>query len=90
MSAINKAGLVDRPYPVQDTLFFKLQGTPEYILEASKAVQEIVRKHGSSRFEFAATDEAAEEIWQNRKYALMSTLAAHPGTRCWSTDVWYV
>ncbi|KAG6333829.1 hypothetical protein ID866_5261 [Astraeus odoratus] len=87
MSAINAAGLVERPYPVQDSLFFKLQGSPESIAEASKAVRDIVKKHGSSRFEFATTDEEADEIWQNRKYALMSTLGAHPGTRCWTTDV---
>lgn len=87
MSAINAAGLVDRPYPVQDTLFFKLQGSPESIMETSRAVQEIANKYGSSRFEFASTDEEAEEIWQNRKYALMSTLGAHPGTKCWTTDV---
>ncbi|KAI6110066.1 D-lactate dehydrogenase cytochrome oxidoreductase [Pisolithus sp. B1] len=87
MSAINAAGLVERPYPVQDTLFFKIQGSSESIMEASKAIQEIARKHGSSHFEFASTDEEAEEIWQNRKYALMSTLGAHPGTKCWTTDV---
>lgn len=87
MSAINAAGLVERPYPVQDTLFFKIQGSPESIMEASKAIQEIASKHGSSHFEFASTDEEAQEIWQNRKYALMSTLGAHLGTKCWTTDV---
>lgn len=87
MSAINAAGLVERPYPVQDTLFFKIQGSPESIVETSKAIQEIANKHGSSHFEFASTDEEAQEIWQNRKYALMSTLGAHLGTKCWTTDV---
>ncbi|KAG5636498.1 hypothetical protein H0H81_007832 [Sphagnurus paluster] len=87
MNAINSAGLVDHPYPVEDTLFFKIQGDPASIKNTSKAVQEIVSKHGSSRFEFASTDEEADDLWQNRKYALMSTLAANPGTRCWTTDV---
>ena len=41
-----------------------------------------------SRFEFAKTDEEADTLWQNRKYALISTLGAHPGSRCWTTDVW--
>lgn len=88
MSAINEAGIVEKAYPVQDSLFFKLQGSPESIAETSYVVQQIVRSHGSTRFEFAATDEEAETIWENRKYALMSTLTSHPGTKCWTTDVW--
>jgi len=87
MSAINTAGIVEKPYPVQDTLFFKLQGSPESIAETSRVVQQIVQSHGSTRFEFAATDEEADDIWENRKYALMSTLASHPGMKCWTTDV---
>lgn len=89
MSAINVAGLVDKPYPVKDTLFFKIQGDASSIAQASKTVGTIVNNHGSLRFHFAATDKEADELWQNRKYALMSTLAAHPGSRCWTTDVWY-
>lgn len=88
MSAINTAGIIERPYPVQDTLFFKLQGSPESIAETSHVVQQIVRKYGSNRFEFAATDEEADNLWENRKYALQSTLASHPGMKCWTTDVW--
>jgi len=89
MSAINVAGLVDKPYPVKDTLFFKIQGDSSCITQASKTVRTIVNKHGSLCFQFASTDKEADELWQNRKYALMSTLAAHRGSRCWTTDVWY-
>lgn len=89
MAAINTAGFVDKAYPVQDTLFFKIQGDPKSIQEASTVVQTIVKRHGSSNFKFASTEQEAEELWQNRKYALMSSLAAHPGMRCWTTDVWY-
>ncbi|KAL4261879.1 D-lactate dehydrogenase (cytochrome) [Pleurotus pulmonarius] len=87
MMAINNAGLVDHPYPVQDSLFFKIQGDDPAVRLTSKIVQSIVKKHGGSRFEFAATDQEAEDLWENRKYALTSTLAAHPGSRCWTTDV---
>lgn len=90
MKAINNAGIIKQPYPVEDTLFFKIQGDPSSIHDTSKIVQSVVKKHGSSRFEFACTEEEAEDMWQNRKYALMSTLAAYPGTRCWTTDVWSV
>lgn len=89
MSAINNAGLIDHPYPVKDTLFFKIQGAAEAIKLTSGVVEEITKKHGSDRFEFAATDEEAEDLWQNRKYALMSSMAVVPGARCWTTDVWY-
>ncbi|KAJ7789392.1 FAD-linked oxidase-like protein [Mycena olivaceomarginata] len=87
MNAINNGGLVDRPYPVSDTLFFKIQGDDAAVKLTSKTIQAVVKKHGSSKFEFAATEAEAENLWQNRKYALMSTLAAYPGSRCWSTDV---
>ncbi len=90
MDAINKAGLIDHPYPVKDTLFFKIQGDSGCITSTSKAIQSIVKKHGSKNFKFASTDEEADDLWQNRKYALMSSLAAYPDTRCWTTDVWYV
>ncbi|KAJ6546996.1 D-lactate dehydrogenase cytochrome oxidoreductase [Mycena capillaripes] len=87
MDAVNNGGLVDRPYPVKDTLFFKLQGDDAAIKLTSKTIQALVAKHGSSKFEFAASDEEAETLWQNRKYALMSTLVAHPEAKCWTTDV---
>ncbi|KAK7449632.1 D-lactate ferricytochrome c oxidoreductase [Stygiomarasmius scandens] len=87
MSAINQAGLVSRPYPVSDTLFFKIQGDDPAIKLASKTISSIVKKHGSSKFEFASTDKEADELWMNRKYALMSTMGAFPGMRCWTTDV---
>ncbi|KAK2467017.1 hypothetical protein APHAL10511_001275 [Amanita phalloides] len=87
MEAINVAGIVDNPYPVKDTLFFKIQGDDACVKLTSKTVELFVKKHKSSNFQFAATDEEAENLWQNRKYALMSSLASHPGTRCWTTDV---
>jgi D-lactate dehydrogenase (cytochrome) len=88
MQAVNHSGLVDHTYPVQDTLFFKIQGDDTAVKLASKEIKDIVKKHGSSQFKFAATDEEADSLWQSRKYALMSTLAAHEGSRCWTTDVW--
>ncbi|KAJ4463493.1 D-lactate dehydrogenase cytochrome oxidoreductase [Lentinula edodes] len=87
MDAINTAGVSTKLLPVRDTLFFKLQGDDPAIKLTAKTVQAIVKKHGSDRFEFASTDQEAEDLWQNRKYALTSTMGAHPGTRCWTTDV---
>ena len=89
MTSINEAGLVSKSYPVRDTLFFKLQGTPAAIKEAATAVKQIVKKHGSDKVEFASTDAEADELWQNRKYALLSVIStAGEGARAWTTDVW--
>ena len=90
MEAINVAGISTKPYPVRDTLFFKIQGDDPAIKLTAKTVQAIVKKHGSDRFEFASTDQEAEDLWQNRKHALTSTMGANPGMRCWTTDVWFV
>ncbi|PSR88873.1 hypothetical protein PHLCEN_2v5022 [Hermanssonia centrifuga] len=88
MAAINSAGLVSKNYPVSDTLFFKLQGTASAIKETAAAVRNIVKKHGSKQFQFAATDEEAAELWENRKYALTSTMSsAGENARVWTTDV---
>jgi len=89
MKHINEGGLVDDPYPVADTLFFKLQGDSEIIRLTAQTIDKIVGAHGGRGFAFAPTDEAAEDMWQTRKNALASTLAAWPDHRCWSTDVWY-
>lgn len=88
MHAINDAGFVDHPYPVSDTLFFKIQGDTTMVKETAKTVKDLSKKHGSTSFAFAASDAEADEMWTNRKYALMSTVAANPGYKCWTTDVW--
>ena len=88
MSAINNSGVIQHQYPVKDTLFFKIQGADEAVKLTSELVNEITRRHGSDRFEFAATDEEAADLWQSRKYALQATMAVIPEARCWTTDVW--
>lgn len=87
MSAINSAGLLDDPLPVQDSLFFKLQGAPDAVAATAETIQKIASAHGSQRFTFAKTDEEADALWMNRKYALTATLGSSPGSRCWTTDV---
>lgn len=89
MAAIDAAGLVSETYPVHDTLFFKIQGDPAAIKTTADAVRRIVGKHGSINFKFAQTDDEAEELWESRKYALMSTIESEEGARCWTTDVWW-
>lgn len=90
MAAIGNSGLGDKTHPARDTLFFKIQGDAKTVKNAADVVKSITKKHGSSGFDFAATDEEADDMWQQRKYALMSTMAIDPTTRCWTTDVWCV
>ncbi|KAG9091471.1 hypothetical protein FRC06_000554, partial [Ceratobasidium sp. 370] len=87
MEALNHAGLADRKYPELDSLFFKFQGSKETQREASATVKRIVEKHGGKGFQAARDEKEAHDIWQNRKYALWSTMARYPGSRVWTTDV---
>ncbi|KAJ1307761.1 hypothetical protein OPQ81_001848 [Rhizoctonia solani] len=87
MAAINKAGLADRKYPEMDSLFFKFQGSPESQKEASATIKKIVEKHGGKHFQAARDEKEAKDLWQNRKYALWSTMALYSGARAWTTDV---
>ncbi|KAH8117132.1 D-lactate dehydrogenase cytochrome oxidoreductase [Phellopilus nigrolimitatus] len=87
ISTINTSGTVDRTYPVYDSLFFKIQGSNDAIKATAKLVQAIVKRHGSSMFQYAATDDEAAALWEARKYALMSVIASDPESRAWTTDV---
>ncbi|KAF8734138.1 FAD linked oxidase, partial [Rhizoctonia solani] len=87
MAAINKANLADRKYAEMDSLFFKFQGSPEAQKEASATIKKIVEKHGGKHFQAARDEKEASDLWQNRKYALWSTMALYPGARAWTTDV---
>ncbi|TEB08670.1 FAD-linked oxidase-like protein [Coprinellus micaceus] len=64
-----------------------IQGDTTMVKETAKTVKDLSKKHGSTSFAFAASDAEADEMWTNRKYALMSTVAANPGYKCWTTDV---
>ncbi|KAI5124080.1 hypothetical protein M0805_003907 [Coniferiporia weirii] len=87
ISSINQAGTVDRTYPVRDSLFFKIQGNDDAVRATAKLVQAVVKRHGSSMFQFASTDGEADALWEARKYALMSVIASEEGSRAWTTDV---
>ncbi|QRV74905.1 FAD-binding domain protein [Ceratobasidium sp. AG-Ba] len=87
MHALNVAGLADRKYPELDSLFFKFQGSKDTQREASATVKKIVEKHGGKGFQAARDEKEAHDFWQNRKYALWSTMALYPDSRVWTTDV---
>jgi hypothetical protein len=91
MRATNIYGSSTRKWPEKDSLYFKFQGPTRASLEESARIaKQIVEKHGGSGFQLAADDQEAADLWQDRKNALYSSLALVPGSRGWSTDVWWV
>lgn len=87
MSAINRFGNISQPLPVADSIFFKFQGPPGSIAEATSIVHEIVTKYGGKGLIFAKDEEQSEELWRARKAAHWSAMALVPGGTCYSTDV---
>ncbi|KAG8781374.1 hypothetical protein FRC16_002867 [Serendipita sp. 398] len=89
MEAINHAGQSNKTFAAKDSLFFKFQGSASSIKETSELVNKIVKRHGSTRFDFAKNSEEAEDLWHHRKVALWSTMAwvGDERARIWTTDV---
>ena len=92
MHATNVSGASGNKYDETDHLFFKLQGaTPAAINDTAQIVQQVVKKHGGSKFKCAKTEEEGDLIWQDRKNALFTALAYAGGdAKGWLTDVWYI
>jgi D-lactate dehydrogenase (cytochrome) len=91
MRATNIYGSSAHKWPEKDSLYFKFQGPTRASLEESARIaKQIVEKHGGSGFKLAANDQEAADLWEDRKNGLYSSLALVPGSRGWSTDVWWV
>jgi D-lactate dehydrogenase (cytochrome) len=89
MRATNKYGQSRHKWPEKDSLFFKFQGPSQASLdETAQIVREVVKKHGGTGFELAASAEEAAELWADRKNALYSGLALLEGSKGRGTDVW--
>lgn len=89
MEAINHAGQSNKSFAAKDSLFFKFQGSTASIKETSDLVKRVVQKYGSTRFDFAKSDEEAKELWHHRKIALWSAMewVEDSNVRIWTTDV---
>lgn len=81
---------VHRDYPVADSLFIKIQGSPNSIAEASTTARAILAKHGCTEMRFANGNKEADELWSHRREALIAILSYIEGSTVWTTDVWYV
>jgi D-lactate dehydrogenase (cytochrome) len=81
------------PYAAVDSLFLKLQGTPQSIAETSKVIRDILSTHGCGpqhSFKLALGEDEAREMWDHRRGALYASMKMVEGGRVWSTDVWFV
>lgn len=90
MRCINSAGGTSRKWAEKPTLFFKFAGTSEgQVRESIKAVQAQAKAAGSKSFEFARSEEEADELWSARKEALWSLMAQKrdESDHVWTTDV---
>lgn len=89
MRATNAYGKSKRKYPERDSIYFKLQGpTPAAMEDTARVVRTVSEKYGATGFEYAETEEEAEELWLDRKNGFYSALALVPGARAIGTDVW--
>ena len=81
------------PYAVANSLFLKLQGTPQSISEMSQVIRDIVGRHGCDSkkgFRLARGDDEAQEMWSHRRSALYANMKMVEGGSVWGTDVWSV
>jgi D-lactate dehydrogenase (cytochrome) len=75
-------------YPETPTLFFEFHGTSQAVVDdQTRAVQEIVREHGATSFQWATTPEDRARLWQARHDVYYATVASRPGARAMTTDV---
>lgn len=87
MQCINDS--TSRVWKAAPTLFFKFAGTPSGVKEQINTVQELAKRKGSARFEFAKNANEAQELWSARKDAFWSVMAKRRDSsdHVWTTDV---
>jgi D-lactate dehydrogenase (cytochrome) len=75
-------------YPIAPTLFFEFHGISDAMVqEQIHAVEEIAREQGAREFQWAASLEDRNTLWQARHNAYYATVASRPGGRAWTTDI---
>ena len=89
MQCINDSGATARRWKEAPTLFFKFAGTPSGVKEQIATVQRLAKATGSNGFDFAKSQDEADELWSARKESLWSVMAKRrdDGDHVWTTDV---
>ena len=73
--------------PEKPTIFFKFTGSDVGVKDEVGRVEDIVKKHGGGKFEWATEKKKRDALWEGRKGALWATMAYKPENQVWTTDV---
>jgi D-lactate dehydrogenase (cytochrome) len=89
MKCINAAGMTEKSWKEEPTLFFKFAGTKLGVKEHISIVQRLAKASGSKSFEFARNAEEQADLWSARKEALWSVMAMRQNDtdHVWTGDV---
>ncbi|MCJ1403824.1 D-lactate ferricytochrome c oxidoreductase [Xylographa trunciseda] len=89
MKLINDSGATSREWIEAPTLFFKFNGSPAGVQEQINIVKELAKTNQCLRFDFAADEEEANDLWGCRKTALWAAmgLKKNEDDHAWITDV---
>lgn len=91
MKVINESGETTRKWDENPTLFMKLGGSNEVVIDSlTSQIKSLVSEHNSIAFNFAAGEDEKTELWSARKVALWSTInagkAKFDDVKLWTTD----
>ncbi len=85
MRAVNRWSKLD--YPELTTLFFEFHGSPTYVAEQVRTVEEIAGSNGGGAFRWSNLPEERSKLWKARHEAYYATVNLRPGAIGWATDV---
>lgn len=72
---------------VTPTLFFEFHGTPAWVEEQSRIVEEICADHGGERFRWSTDADERAKLWQARHDIYWATKASRPGCELYTGDI---
>jgi D-lactate dehydrogenase (cytochrome) len=85
MRAVNRWSKLD--YPELNTLFFEFHGSPSYVEEQVRTVEEIAAANGGGAFRWSNRPEERSKLWKARHEAYYAAVNIRPGAIGWATDV---
>ncbi|ODQ61124.1 hypothetical protein WICANDRAFT_28933 [Wickerhamomyces anomalus NRRL Y-366-8] len=93
ISVINQTGQLKKSWPVAPTLFIKLGGSEENVLQRlTQKIEGISLENNATQFQSAGNNQDSEDLWMARKIGFWSTIEyakqnISPDIKVWVTDV---
>jgi len=72
---------------VAPTLFFEFHGTPDWVVEQSRIVEEITAGHGGTGFRWSTDADERAKLWQARHDMYWATKARRQGCELYTGDI---